>query len=182
MGVAVRNMVVSVLDVGETTDLGYYLCLPSIAGKNKQEIFSFLKEKVWKQIQGWKHQPFSKARKEILLKSELQAIRTYAMSIFRLPRSSCDDIESSWMVFGGVMGLTRMEESDEKEWSRICCYKAIGGLNFKRVHEFNLALLCKQLWRFLVYLDALVSRIYRAKYFASSSLSQAKTGTNPSYV
>uniref|UniRef100_A0A0A8YRY5 Uncharacterized protein n=1 Tax=Arundo donax TaxID=35708 RepID=A0A0A8YRY5_ARUDO len=68
-----------------------YLGLPIYMGKSKKQTFTYLKERVWKQIQGWKEQLLSKADKEILIKAIAQAIPTYAMSCFDLTKSLCDE-------------------------------------------------------------------------------------------
>lgn len=70
-----------------------YLGLPLLIGKNKQEIFAYIKERVWSRIQVWNKQYLSKASKEILLKTVAQAIPNYAISIFLLPLTLCSDLE-----------------------------------------------------------------------------------------
>lgn len=44
-------------------------------------------------LEGWKEQIISKASEEILLKTVVQALPHYAMSIFKIPVSICKDIE-----------------------------------------------------------------------------------------
>lgn len=44
-------------------------------------------------LEGWKESLLSKGGKEILLKTVVQAIPQYAMSIFRIPISICRSIE-----------------------------------------------------------------------------------------
>ena len=58
--------------------------------------------------------------------------------------------------------------------------KKIGGLEFKDLHSFNLAMLAKQGWRLIKNEDALVTRSLKAKYFANEEL-KAQVGSNPSY-
>ncbi|MCI03874.1 RNA-directed DNA polymerase (Reverse transcriptase), partial [Trifolium medium] len=48
---------------------------------------------VWKKINSWRSRSLSKADKEIMIKSVLQAIPSYAMSIYLLPESLINDIE-----------------------------------------------------------------------------------------
>ena len=81
------------LNVNVTVDHGCYLGLPSIIGKNKKVIFSFVKHKAWRKIQGWLKKALSKAGKEILLKTVVQAIPTYVMSVFLLPLSLCMELK-----------------------------------------------------------------------------------------
>lgn len=57
-------------------------------------MFAYLKDKVWKKIQGWKEKLLSKAGKEILIKAVAQTIPTYAMSCFDLMKSLCDEISA----------------------------------------------------------------------------------------
>ena len=51
-----------------------YLGLPSICGRKKGELFSFILEKVLQKVQGWKQKLLSQAGREILIKSVIQAI------------------------------------------------------------------------------------------------------------
>lgn len=46
-----------------------------------------------KKVDGWKEKLLSEGGREVLIKSVLQAIPTYAISCFRIPSSICGDIE-----------------------------------------------------------------------------------------
>ncbi|XP_021597623.1 uncharacterized protein LOC110603924 [Manihot esculenta] len=48
--VALRDSVCLVLQVEEKLDFGNYLGLPSHAGNNKREVFSFVKDRLWKRL------------------------------------------------------------------------------------------------------------------------------------
>ena len=71
-----------------------YLRLPMVGGKSKVSTFKELQERVTKKVMGWKEKTISKAGRETLIKSMAQAILTYSMSIFQIPRSVCEDINS----------------------------------------------------------------------------------------
>ena len=62
-----------------------YLGLPSLVGRNKKESFTYIKQRVWKKIQGWEAKLLSQAGREILIKGEAQALPTYTMACFKLP-------------------------------------------------------------------------------------------------
>ncbi|CAN1121541.1 Uncharacterized mitochondrial protein AtMg00310 [Linum perenne] len=55
-------------------------------------------------------------------------------------------------------------------------------MGFRDLHGFNLALLGKQGWNLLTNPDALVSKIFKAKYYPKGDLLSAKEGSNPSIV
>ena len=64
----------------------------------------------------------------------------------------------------------------------MCWPKEVGGLGFKDLHYFNLAMLAKQGWRLIRNGDALVSRILNPKYYANGDFMNAQLGSNPSYT
>jgi hypothetical protein len=63
------------------------LGLPVVIGRYKVEAFAEVKGKVWDRINGRKEKFLSQVGKEILLKSVIQAIPTYTMSVFQLPKT-----------------------------------------------------------------------------------------------
>ncbi|XP_030930729.1 uncharacterized protein LOC115956517 [Quercus lobata] len=64
----------------------------------------------------------------------------------------------------------------------MCKSKWEGGMDFRDLHAFNLAMLAKQGWRMLVDPCSLMARLYKAKYFPNSDVLSAKIGSNPSYA
>ena len=89
----VKDEICVYLNVKATTDHGCYLGLPYLIGKNKKAIFSFVKDKAWRQIQGWRKKVLSKVGKEILLKTVVQAVPTYVMNVFLLPIFLYNELE-----------------------------------------------------------------------------------------
>lgn len=85
----------------------------------------------------------SGARKEILMKTVIQAIPTYTMSVFLLPQHVCTEIESLiskyWCSSSNKDGGIHW-----KRWSLLSLDKNKGGLSFKNLRDFNLAMLGKQ--------------------------------------
>ena len=75
-------------------DCEKYLGLPMSRGKSKVNTFKEIQEKITKWVMGWKEKFISKARCEILIKTVAQAIPTYSMCLFKLPRTICDNINS----------------------------------------------------------------------------------------
>ena len=62
-----------------------YLGLPTLVGRTKYHTFSYLIDRIWKKLQGWKGKMLSKAGKEVLIKAVAQSIPTYTMSVFQIP-------------------------------------------------------------------------------------------------
>ena len=65
-----------------------------VGGKNKVSTFKDLRERIAKRVTRWKEKFISKARREVLIKTVAQAIPTYSMSLFQLPKTLCSDINS----------------------------------------------------------------------------------------
>ena len=89
---AAKESFMEILDISTVASCERYLGLPVYVGCSKRKTFEYLKDRVWKRIQGWKEKLLSKAGKEILIKVIAQAIPTYAMSCFDLTKMLCDDI------------------------------------------------------------------------------------------
>ena len=67
-------------------------------------------------------------------------------------------------------------------WGKLCVQKKKGGIGFRKLHEFNLALLGKQGWRLVNSSESLVVRIFKGKYYHDVEFLSAKLGSSPSYV
>lgn len=67
-------------------------------------------------------------------------------------------------------------------WRNMCKPKSEGGMGFKDLRLFNLALLAKQSWRLLTHISSLVHQILKEKYFPHTSMYEAKMGHSPSYT
>ena len=94
-----KNEVMEYLTPMQDSRRGKYLGLPSFIGKWKNEVFAEIKERVGSKLAGWKENFLSIGGREILIKAVAQAIPTYTMSCFQLPKDLCDDIEGMMRKF-----------------------------------------------------------------------------------
>ncbi|XP_019175839.1 PREDICTED: uncharacterized protein LOC109171159 [Ipomoea nil] len=175
----VREEIADILGVVQAQNFGKYLGLPFFVGRNRRQAFSYIEDKIKQGIGSWNKKLLSQAGKEVLLKSVAQAMPTFAMSIFLLPMNLCTAIERAmnrfWWRSGNEQGI------HWKAWDKMCIPKTFGGLGFKELRAFNLAMLGKQAWRFLTQPQSLVSRVYKARYYPTSSFYEAALGNNPSF-
>lgn len=158
-----------------------YLNLPIIVGKNRSRAFKGVRDKVWARVNNWKNNFLSPTGKEVLLKSIRQAIRTYAMSMFLLPRKICKDIASSMSNFW--WGRMHKEKGIyQRKWKLLGDTKSQVGLGFRDLEAFNKAFYAKQIWRLIQNPTFLTSQNLKEKYFPHPSVLAAKKGHNPSLI
>ena len=122
----------------------------------------------------------SSAGKDVLIKAVAQAIPTYAMSCFDLTKSLCDDIGRMVCRFWWAQ-----QENENKmhwiSWEWLCSRKKKGGMGYRDLHLFNLAMLAQQGWRLIVELDSLCAQVLRAKYYRNGDLLEVKEKPGISY-
>ena len=63
-----------------------------VGGKAKINTFKDLGEKITRRVMGWKEKYIYKAGREIIIKTVAQAILTYTMRIFKIPKALYDTI------------------------------------------------------------------------------------------
>ncbi|KAK4400699.1 putative ribonuclease H protein, partial [Sesamum angolense] len=157
-----------------------YLGFPYFVGRNKRELFSYVRTRVWQRVSGWKEKMLSHAGKEILIKSIVQSIPSYCMSCFKLPDSLLREIESIAANF--FWSNTERNKIHWVAWDKMCISKKEGGLGFRKMQTFNVAMFAKQGWRIMSNPNLLISRILKARYYRDNDFLHAKIGYNPSFT
>jgi hypothetical protein len=126
----IRDSIHQILPMQRVNHFSKYLGLPAHIGRSKNQIFQFIQDRVWKKLKGWKERNLSFAGRVTLIKSVAQAIPTYFMSCFLLPKGLCDKIESQICNF-------RWESNVDKRkihwvnWKKTCKNKLQGGMGLK---------------------------------------------------
>lgn len=160
-----RQVLCNLLRFNETDENTKYLGLPNILGINKSAMMGYLKNRLRDRIQGWDKKLLSMGGKEIHLKTLAQTLPNYAMSIFLLPNQLCTEMDKLMSKFWWKLSSNREKGFSWKSWDRLCKKKSQDGLGFRKLHNFNVVLLGKQGWRLITNQDALVSKIYKARYY-----------------
>jgi hypothetical protein len=177
----VKEMVKVILQVANESLNEKYLGLPSDVGRKKSGAFKYLKDRVWKKIQGWMEQILSVGGKEVLIKSVAQSIPVFSMSCFKLPRGLCEHINSLIRKFwwGSKDGIRKPAWIS---WDVMIQPKYMGGLGFRDLEIFNLAMLARQAWRILQDPTSLSARVLKAVYYPTSEFLDAQIGSSPSQI
>ena len=177
----VKQRVKTILSVQSEVWQASYLGMPSWVGKSPSNTFNFLPERMWKVVRGWSDRPLSRAGKEVMLKSVIQAIPVYVMSCFRLPAGICDKMRTTvsnhwWGIENG------RKKMHWRSWEWLTTPKAMGGMGFRDMELFNQAMLGKQCWRILTSQDSLCSKVLKGRYFPHCDFWQAPQPRSSSYT
>ena len=144
---------------------GKYLGLPADWGKSKKQALAWLKDRISNKLSRWKENFLSQAGKDVLLKSVIQAIPIYAMSILKFPDNFCQElnmlISNFWWKKAESQGI------HWKSWAYIARPKRCGGLGFRDFKNLNTALLAKQAWCLLLSLNSLRAKVLKSFYLIS---------------
>ena len=176
-----RNMLQMKLTFKAVEGHDKYLGLPTYIGSSKKQVFQVIQDRIWKKLKGWKEKYLSQAGREVLIKSIAQAIPTYAMQCFSLPKSILYDVEKVCRnFFWGQKGEER--KTCWVAWEKLYGSKKEGGMGFRNMQIFNQAMLAKQAWRVMNQSETLMARVLKGKYFPKCSFWEAKVSNNMSYT
>ena len=110
--------------------------------------------------------------KEILIKAVIQSIPVYAMSVFLLPKNICKKITD-------IIAQFWWGDDDKGKkmhwyaWWKMCFPKKEGGMGFRDLHSFNLAMLAKQVRILIDNPDSLCAKVLKAKYYPNGDILMA---------
>lgn len=65
---------------------------------------------------------------------------------------------------------------------RMCQQKNLGGMEFRRIKDFNIAMLGKSGWIVMTRPQTFIAKLLKARYFPNYKFREANLGRNPSYV
>jgi len=140
-----------------------YLGMP-LGAKNKEvEVWNEVLERCEKKLSRWKSQYLSLGGRITLIKSVMDALPTYMMSLFPIPRSIEKKINKSRRVFLWQGNKEKLGYNLVK-WDVVTLNKMQGGLGIKKLNMQNVSLLKKWLWRFCSEDLALWRRFISHKY------------------
>ncbi|CAL9001924.1 unnamed protein product [Prunus brigantina] len=176
----VRKQVGEILQVQQKDGFGRYLGLTADFGASKQWVFEEVRNKINAKLMGWSEQYLSQAGKEVLIKAVAMAMPNYAMSCFQLPINLCKEIERE-IIWYWWKGHKEHKGIHWVGWHHLSMMKEAGGMGFRDLRCFNLAMLAKIGWRIIKYPDSLLATTYRDKYFRSSDFMSAGGGRGTSW-
>ena len=82
---------------------------------------------------------------------------------FFLPISLCTKLERMMNSFWWGSNDANNKGINWLAWNKLSMHKSKGGMGFRRLHEFNLAMLGKQGRKLLTDTRSLVARVYKAR-------------------
>jgi hypothetical protein len=98
---------------------------------------------------------------KVLPKAVAQAIPSYVMSVFKIPKSICKGIIDAMSHYWWGDEETQ-KRTHWVAWQKMCVAKEVWASKIYTV--FNLAMLAKKAWRLIAYPDSLYATILKAKY------------------
>jgi len=146
-----------------------YLGVPLGANMRKRASWQCIIDKVHKRLQAWKCSCLSRAGRLVLIKSVLNSLPIYYLSLFRMPKKVAEEIISLQRKFlwggnkeGRSLSLVR--------WELVQQSKEKGGLGVGDIEDKNIALLVKWWWKYATTEDQMWKRVIMALHNEDQAL------------
>ena len=159
-----RQAVKLVLGVHVEAFSDRYLGLPTAVGRITSETFDHIGDRSRSKMNGWAERLLACAERETEIKSVIQAIPTISMSCFRLTKKVCKGLIASMAKFWWSGSLDR-RSMHWLSWEKLASPKCQGGMGFRDLELFNLALLGKHGWRFISNPNSLCAQVMKGAIF-----------------
>jgi hypothetical protein len=161
---SIKAAVNGVLNLAPIVARAKYLGIPLFMHRSKQTSFMELKDSIFAKITGWKARLLSQAARTTLVKSVANAIPTYVMYLFLIPKTLCSAINSGLRKFWWSFPQHKKHSLSLLSWGSICKPISLGGLGIRSMVSPNNALLARLGWKLvsnqpLLWVDSL-----RGKY------------------
>ena len=168
----VRQLLKTTLDIYVEAFSERYLGLPTAVGRITSGTFAHIGDRARGKMQGWSERLLACAGRDALMKSVVQALPTYSMTTFLLNKKVCKSITSPMAKFFWSSSLDK-KAMHWVAWDKLATPKCKGGMGYRDMHLFNLALLGKHGWRFLTTPDSLCAQVLKGRYFPDVDFMQA---------
>ncbi|XP_062094157.1 uncharacterized protein LOC133800218 [Humulus lupulus] len=151
-----------------------YLGIPICSKKISSTECGIILEKMVHKIKQWSSQKISYMGRVTLINSVLLSIHSYWAQIMTLPKKLLRDIEATCRAFLWK-GMVEYLGPSLVAWNNICLPKAVGGLGFRKILDWNIAALGKYVWAIASKKDNLWVRWIRSVYLTKVDWWEYKT-------
>jgi hypothetical protein len=160
-----------------------YLGLPLFFDRKKSASYIELKERIFAKVLGWKARLFSQAARTTLIKYVANAIPSYIMSIFLLPKNFCLEINSILRKFWWGFLQDKKHNLTFLLWDNICQPKALGCLGICSLEFINNSLLAWLGWKMVLNEPLLWVEALKGKYIKNgASFLDAQVSPHSSWI
>lgn len=117
-----------------------------------------------------------------LIRAVVATVLAYPLSFFFMPESVHKELDKAMKDFWWDFLLEKENKLPSKSWHQICTLKFVGGLGLIMMHNVNLVLVAKLVWKFLTHHDSLLVKLLKAKYLKREDLWSALAGAKQSWI
>lgn len=137
-----KKRIVSRMKIQARDGFGKYLGIQADFGHSNKAVFESVCRSIECRIDGWAEQFLSPAGKEILIKLVAMAMLNHAIKCFKLPVTMCKEMKRVIAQFWW-MSQSKARGCHWVAWDKLPESKKVGGLGFRDLMGFKVAMLAK---------------------------------------